>query len=326
MNINPISVGVWTFGMCTDRYVGNGYKPYIDFYERVEKISELDGIKGIEITFPGDVNKENSERVKSLLKEKNLSISSMGVELVCDKEWKTGSFTSPNFEIRKKAIQLTKEAMDIAKEFGVEVINLWLGQDGFDYVFEVDYVSAWKNLIECLKECADYRPDIKLSVEYKVSEPRMNCIANSGGKALAIAQATGRSNVGVTLDIGHAFNAGENPAEIASILLTEGRLFHLHLNDNYRIADDDMPAGSVHWPQYIELFYWMERLGYKGWYSLDMYPYRDDPMAACEASITFIKGALNFVRAKIMNNDFQNNKYSSPGKILNDFYGRMFDI
>ena len=326
MNSKPISVGVWVFGMCSDRYVGNGYKPYIDFLERIDKISDLQHVKGIEVTFPGDVNKNNINIVKDKLKEKNLVISCMGVELVCDKQWKTGAFTSPNAEIRNYAIKITKEAMDLAKELGVKVINLWLGQDGFDYVFECNYVDAWKNLIQCLQECADHCPDIKLGIEYKVSEPRLNCMANSGGKALAIAMATGRKNIGVTLDVGHAFNAGENPAEIASVLMYQEKLYHLHLNDNYKIADDDMPVGSVHWPQYIELFYWLNKLGYDGWYSLDMYPYRDDPSDACEASISFINGAMNFVEDKLKNYEDVISKASSPSKILSDLYKRMFNM
>ena len=321
-----ISVGVWSYGSCSDRYVGKGYKPYISFIDRVNEISKLEDVQGIEVTFPGDVNKDNIEIVKALLKEKNLSIPSMGVELVCDGEWKTGSFTSPDIARRQKSIQLTKDAMDVASELNISVVSLWLGQDGFDYVFQNDYKAAWNNLIEGLRECADYNPKIKLGLEYKNSEPKMSCMVNSGGKALALSQAVGRKNVGITLDVGHAFNAGENPAEIASILISEERLFHLHLNDNYRIADDDMPVGSVHWPQYLELFYWLKKLKYEGWYSLDLYPYRDNPTAACRASITFIKGAVKFINEKLGENDFGSNFKGDPGDILNSLYKKMFGL
>ncbi|MDI3481841.1 MAG: xylose isomerase [Tepidanaerobacteraceae bacterium] len=324
MRDDRLSVGVWCYGMGSDRYVEKGYKDYIDFEKKIELISNLKGVKGVEVTFPQDLNEKNFDNIVELLESRNLEISAIGVELVCDAEWKTGSFTSYDPERRKKSIELTTRAMDVAYKLGAKTVNLWLGQDGFDYVFQNDYSDAWINLLESLKKCADHNPDINLGLEYKVSEPRMSCMVNSGGKALAAAVLTGRKNVGVTLDVGHAFNAGENPAEIASVLMAEKRLFHIHLNDNYRIADDDMPLGTVHWPQYLELFYWLERLGYNGWLSLDLYPYRDDPSAACEVSLNFISKIKSLAKEFVKNSDFENIKGLPPSAIINQLINRVF--
>jgi len=320
-----ISAGVWIYGMGSDRYVSQGYKKYIDFYERVEQISKIEGISGIEVTYPGDVNEENANRVRELLLKHKLTISSMGVELVCDKEWKNGSFSSKDEKDRIKAIELTKKAMDLAQIMNIPVVSLWLGQDGFDYVFESDYPNAWRNLVESLRDCADHNPKVKLGLEYKVSEPKLNCFVNSGGKALALCQAVGRDNLGVTLDVGHALNALENPAEIASILMYEKRLFHLHMNDNYGRCDDDMPSGSVHVPQFIELMYWLDKTGYKGWLSLDMYPYRDDPSEACKASVKFLDGVSRFVSEKINNSDLTCRNGRPISYALKELFEKMFD-
>lgn len=319
-----ISIGVWSFGMGTDRYVGKGYKPYINFQERTERISRIEGVKGIEITYPNDVNFDNLEQVKSELAARGLKVAALGIEHVCDAEWQFGSFTANDTARREKTISLTKEGMDIAHELGADVINLWLGQDGFDYVFQTDYQEAWKRLIDGLQQCADYRPEIKIGLEYKTSEPKLNCLINNGGKALALAMGTGRANVGITLDVGHAFNARENPAEIASVLLAEKRLFHLHLNDNYGWADDDMPVGTVHWPQYIELFYWLKKLNYSGWYSLDLYPYRDDAVEACTTSIEFINRVLKLVEEPGFETEMLANQNGAPSKLINWLVKRAF--
>ncbi len=100
---------------------------------------------------------------------------------------------------------------------------------------------------------------------------------------------TKKDNVGVTLDTGHAMVAGENMAEAAVRLLNRGKLFHLHFNDNYRSWDDDMIVGSVHHVEYIELLYWLRKLDYQGWYSMDQYPYREDGKAALAESIETLK-------------------------------------
>ncbi|MCE1252989.1 MAG: sugar phosphate isomerase/epimerase [Anaerolineae bacterium] len=317
-----ISIGVWSFGMGTDRYVGNGYKPYINFFERLDRISAIQGAKGIEITYPNDVNFDNLAKVKEELKARNLRVVSVGIEHVCDGEWQFGSFSAEDPERRKKSIELACQGMHLAHELGAGVINLWLGQDGFDYVFQSDYQKAWNYLVEGIRECADHRPEINIGIEYKTSEPKLNCLVNSGGKALALALATGRKNVGITLDVGHAFNARENPAEIASILLAEKRLFHLHLNDNYGLADDDMPVGSVHWPQFFELFYWLNKLNYTGWYSLDLYPYRDDSTEACNVSIEFMEKIHKQVSDPSFEKELQVNRQGAPSKPLHWLIGK----
>ena len=51
----------------------------------------------------------------------------------------------------------------------------------------------------------------------------------------------------------------------------------MHFNDNYRLWDDDMIVGSVHTIEYLELLYWLDRIGYDGYLSMDQYPYREEP-------------------------------------------------
>ncbi len=101
----------------------------------------------------------------------------------------------------------------------------------------------------------------------------------------------GRDNVGVLLDIGHSFMAYENPAETVAILKDFGdKLFHLHLNDNYRLWDDDLIVASIHTIEYLEILYWLKETGYHGWYSLDIFPAREGALRAATESIEWIKG------------------------------------
>ncbi len=86
--------------------------------------------------------------------------------------WKNGDFTNPAPELRRKAIEMTKEACDICRRLGGSVITLWLENDGFDYSFQTDYVTAWNQIIEAMRETADYAPDMKISIEYKPFEER----------------------------------------------------------------------------------------------------------------------------------------------------------
>lgn len=322
--MNKISTGVWAYGACSDRYVSDGYRDRPLLKQRIERLGNIEGIAGIEITYPCDFNENTYVEYAPLLREYGLGISSMGVEIVCDKEWQTGSFTSPDPAVRQKTVQLVQSAMDFAASLGVEVVSLWMGQDGHDYFMQADYARQWNWLIDGLRLCAAHNPGINLGIEYKVSEPRLNCIVKSGAMALALAQHTGYPNVGVTMDVGHALNVRENIAETAAVLLLQNRLFHLHLNDNYLAADDDMPIGSVHFMHFLELFFWLKRLNYKGWYCLDMYPYRDDPDEAVRASVIFIRGMERFVDKNLADYDFDAIAAGAPGKILTNLFNKIF--
>ena len=66
------------------------------------------------------------------------------------------------------------------------------------------------------------------------------------------------------------------------------RLFHVHINDNYRLWDDDMIVGSVHTLEYLEFLYWLRRTGYEGWMTIDQYPYREDGRDAVAESAAWL--------------------------------------
>ena len=171
-----------------------------------------------------------------------------------------------------------KKVLDWAAELGCPYIDVWPGQDGYDYAFQADYLEAWKWLRDGLVACAEHNDKVRILVEYKLKEPRTHCFVNSAAKVLLLL--AGLDKVGVLLDVGHAMAAGENAAEAAALLASHGKLDYLHLNDNYHSWDDDMMVGSVHLVEYLELAYWLKRVDYKGWLTLDIFPYREDGVRA----------------------------------------------
>ena len=179
--------------------------------------------------------------------------------------------------------------IDVARKLGCGLLNIWNGQDGYDYPFQVDYRNMQKWLVEGIGECADYAGNIKISLEYKPKEPRNHSIISNVYSTLLLIEELDRDNVGLTIDTGHSLMAYENMAEAAVVASRKGKLFHMHFNDNYRLWDDDMITGSIHTIEYIELLYWLKKNGYSGWISTDQYPYREDSVKAVEQSIKWLK-------------------------------------
>jgi len=285
------------FGDCADRFVLCGYSSVKrTISEMIKLAAKVEDLSGIELVGTWHINDKNIQEVKKVVHDTGLKVSMLVPDLWAQAKWGKGGFTSKDKKIRREAIETVKTSMDWATELNCHMIDLWFGQDGYDYLFQADYIEAWDQLLEATRECADYRPEVKVCIEYKIKEPRKHIFIGTIGKTLLLIKEIDRKNVGALVDIGHALAAGENPAESIALLSREKeKLFYLHFNDNYGAWDDDMMVGSVHIIHYLELFYWLKRIGYEGWHTLDIFPYREDGIKAVEESIEWIKGIYELV-------------------------------
>ena len=276
-------------GNTCDRFLSSGYKDHPAKEVMFQQAASIEDVSGLELVGSWDIDAGNVPQVKALLSEHNLQCVSIIPDHFSQKKWGRGAFTSRDQAIRREAIAHTKEMMDIAAELGCALLNLWPGQDGYDYPFQGNFDQAHDWFVEALQECADYRTGIRLALEYKVKEPRTHSYIARAADTLLLVRDIDRPTVGVTIDFGHAMMAYENVAESAALLLRNGKLFHMHFNDNYRYWDDDMVVGSVHTVEYLELLYWLRKGGYDGWYSMDLYPYREEAAEAIAESIAWLK-------------------------------------
>ena len=290
-----------TFGNCADRFCLGGYggggatmKEMLDLSKKVE------GMDGLELVGNWHVNDQNIREVTRMFNDRGLKISMLVPDLWTQARWGRGSLAAPDAETRQAGIDEVKKVMDWGAELGCPYVDVWLGQDGFDYSFQADYIEAWKWIRDGLAQCADHNPKVKVLVEYKIKEPRTHCFVSHAAKTLLLLQ--GLDSVGVLLDVGHSLAAKENVAEAAALLASHGKLDYIHLNDNYRSWDDDMMVGAVHLVEYLELVYWLKRLDYKGWLTLDIFPYREDGVASANQCRDWMKGLFGAVERTGMEN------------------------
>ncbi|MHB8278947.1 MAG: sugar phosphate isomerase/epimerase family protein [Candidatus Humimicrobiaceae bacterium] len=289
-----ISTNCTPFSKRLDRFVPNGYTNGIKIDDAIKVAGEIDGLKGLEFLYP--VHFKECGKIKKLMESVGLRTSCVQVDLFIDKKWKFGSLSSMDASIRKESIELSKCSMDIAAELGANRILLWLGQDGYDYTFQTDYQKRWNNLINSLSEITNYRSDIKVSIEYKIREPRVRNFLSNMGTTLVAIKEVNMPNLGVLIDIGHSFMAYENIAEMALLAYRNNALHGFHLNDCSGYSDDDLVLGTIHLWEYIELFYWMLRIGYNGWWTLDTYPYREDGVRVIKNSLKIFYRLMNIAK------------------------------
>lgn len=283
------SVILTNVGSCCDRFLPGGYNRPFTPEELFERLARVPGVDGTELISGYVITPDNQDFLLEQVKKHGLRVSCVIPDHFGRAQWGRGAFTSPDKATRREAVAETCRMADFARRAGCGVINIWNGQDGHDYPLQADYNDMYLSLAEGIRACADYAPDIRFSLEYKQREPRTHSILPGMEATLRLVDKVGRDNVGVTIDTGHSLAAGENMAQAACAAMREGKLFHMHFNDNYRSWDDDMIAGSIHTVEFIELIYWLGRMGYDGWLSIDQYPYREDSVAAVTESLAWLR-------------------------------------
>ncbi|MBN1147110.1 MAG: sugar phosphate isomerase/epimerase [Anaerolineales bacterium] len=274
------------FGLRRDRF--NQYQPERSLEEKFALAAQVEGMTGIELKYPKDF--KDLALVKTMLEKCGLALSAVNVDIKDVTYFRYGSFSARDPEARGRAVSLAREGMDMAAEMGADLVTTCPAVDAYDYPFQIDYVEAWDNFISAVRAAASHRADVNLALEYQPNDPHAKILLSNVGKALHVCAEVSLPNLGVNLDVGHSFAAGEAPAEAAALLARKGLLRYLHSNDNTGDGGDwDMISGSVHFWHWLELLYTLERVGYQGWIGADITCKHFDPVEAFRANTCMIQ-------------------------------------
>ncbi len=269
------------------------YRPTVA--ELIARAGTVQGLHELELNFPDHLEGSRPEEVADLVQTHGLQINGLAMRYYKDPAYKLGAFTHPDATVRRRAVDLTRQAVDALRAMGGKLLTIWLGQDGWDCPFQADYSTLWQWEVEAIREVADHAaPDVMVSIEYKPNEPRAYSVLGSVGTTLLALRDVDRLNTGVTFDFAHALYGGEHPAFVAALIQRDSRLLGLHLNDGYARRDDGLMVGSVHLNQTLEVLWSLQRSGYRGVIYFDTFPdlMSQDPVRECENNIAITRALL----------------------------------
>jgi len=264
------------------------------FMQMAERAATAAGLTDVDLNFPDHVN-DDPATIGRRIKDLGLSVNGLAMRYYTNPAFKLGAFTNPDKSVRREAIDMTKRGVDAARAMGADLMTLWLGQDGFDYNFQLDYAEAWDLEIAGIREIAEHDPACQVSIEYKPDEPRAHALLRDCATTLLAIGDVGAANLGVTLDFAHALYAGEQPAYAAHLIHRRSKLLGVHLNDGYAKRDDGLMVGAVHLRSTLELLRQIRRDGYEGALYFDTFPDASglDPVAECETNIETVRRLLS---------------------------------
>ena len=254
----------------------------------VARQGKVKGLDLVDFNFPQHLDKLSVNEVRQAL-----ALAKLKAGCVCmryPKEMQAGAFTNPDPALRRRAIELTKEAGNWARQLGASELVIWSAYCGYDYHLQANYYTLWDRVKDAFQEVCDACPDIKVSLEFKPTDENTRFFAvPTTGAALLLVQEVDRPNMGLTLDFGHLLMAGENPAQSVAMVGRAGKLFGIQLNDGYGRGEDGLMFGSVHRNMALELVLWLQKTDFKGHIYFDTFPRNEDPVREAEYNIRRFK-------------------------------------
>lgn len=268
----------------TRRYAArlNAFKIGADIYwpgrnrittvELLERAASVPGLNAADLNYPDHFDGLEASDLTATLDRLGMELNGLAMRYYTEPAFKLGALTNPDPEVRRKAIDLTKKGLDTLAEMGGPLMTIWLGEDGFDYSFQIDYRKAWDDTVTAFQELASHNPDLDISIEYKPNEPRSFALMPDVATTLLAIKEVDAPNMGVTLDFAHVLYADEMPAHAAALVARHSRLLGVHLNDGYGKRDDGLMVGTVHPIQTVELLVQLIHSAYSGVIYFDTFP------------------------------------------------------
>jgi xylose isomerase len=250
--------------------------------ERLEMVSGMEGMSGVEVVFPYEVG--DAAILKSLLGKYDLGIAAVNVNVKAEPEFRNGGLTSTDVAIRQKAVQFIRDAKDFAQTVGADKVTCCPLGDGYEFAFQCDYAQMWKFLIDAFGEAGSYKPEVPLFIEYKPSETRGRCFVDNAAKTLCLLNDIGIPGMGITVDYGHSKYGQENPAEVVAMLAHSRYPYYIHINDNNGKWDWDYMVASHNFLEYVEFIFYLQEYGYSDFLTSDTSPTRWDIRGTFEAN------------------------------------------
>jgi xylose isomerase len=247
---------------------------------------------GYEFHYPQELSEENVAEVREALGGHDIACIATGLHL--DPRFGKGGMCSPDPGVRQAAIEISLRAAEFAASVGAALI-CWPGIEGYNYPFQTDYARAWADFLDGMGQLAQRCQElgVRLFLEHKNSEPAMKILMRNIGMTLHVIHTLrrqGLDSVQVNMDWQHLIMNGENLAEYAGLLQSEGLLGHQHANSGWGTFDDDNMVGATAFMETLELALELRQAGYGQGddprrLGFDLYPYTEDQVGAVRRSV-----------------------------------------
>lgn len=246
------------------------------------------GFEGIDIwggrphAYRRDLSPDEISHIRQVLQNEGISVASF---IPAQFRYPT-SLCSPIETIRADSVLYIQDSMETAAALGAPVVSVCPGHTLHGQTKE----DGMLRLAESLGEIAEYAAKFDLRVAIEPADAYETDLLLTCSAALDFVNRLGYPNMGVLLDNGHAFVAGEQPDQIVHDL--GNKLFHVHLDDNNGKRDQHLIPGDGAF-DFIPFITTLYEIGYDGFLGVELgWDYTNDPGPASKLALERVQELL----------------------------------
>jgi sugar phosphate isomerase/epimerase len=275
----------------------NAYLKF-SFAEAARRLAAI-GYEAVEImadvphAWPACLLEEQKQAIRDDLKKNRLAISNINAFMMNalndrrQKYWHP-SWIEPDKNYRNIRVDHTIRALTLAKELGAPCITT---EPGGPVEKGASWSAALKLFVEELKPVIAHaeKEGVLLLVE-----PEPDLLIEKAEQFEEFMKHIDSPAVGLNFDIGHFYCVKDEPAPTVRRLAKYIR--HVHLEDiaATRVHHHLVPGeGAIDFKSTLQA---LKEIGYKGWITIELYPYVDDPDPAARTALDRVRPLLNSVK------------------------------
>jgi sugar phosphate isomerase/epimerase len=269
-------------------FSSNAFKKF-SLEQCIPLISKI-GYSGIEILCdvphaypPKDID---VAKIRSLLSKHNLEISNLNsFTLYAIKDTYHPSWIEVKSSLRRIRLEHTKNCLELAHRLGCKLVST----EGGGPLPEKSYHSLtlrrrFKKEVNTLSRYAEDQ-EIKVLIE-----PEPGLLLENSRDFLSFIKGIESQYIRLNFDIAHFYCVKEDPAE--TIHRLSDYIEHFHLSDiaTSRIHNHLIPGeGSI---DFKSVFRAIVEFGYKGYVTVELYPYQNNPVFAGAKAFEFLRSLI----------------------------------
>jgi len=267
-------------------YSSNAYRR-CSIGEAIQRIAGI-GYRGIELMadephlWPATVNDAKLDDVRAMLDRLGLSISNINAFMMSAvKDFWHPSWIEPDAESRTLRLEHTREALRMARRLGAPSITTEPGGPLPKGMFREHAMDLFvSGLTDALKVAEDV--GVMLLVE-----PEPGLLIENGEQFAELAKRVDSPMFGLNFDVGHFYCVSAPLSETIEWLAPWTEHYHLEDIAATRVHEHLIPGhGAIDFKEVIAA---IQKSGFGGWLTVELYPYLDDPDAAGREAMEFFR-------------------------------------
>jgi len=275
-------------------FSSNAYLRY-PIEETIARVASL-GYTGIELladvphAWPAGLLEEQKQSIRDALAKHQLTISNINafmMNAIADPRqpyWHP-SWIEPDPHYRAIRREHTKRALHLARDLGAPHITTEPGGPLLNG-------QTWKRGADIFYD--ELMPCIEVAEAIQVPlliEPEPGLLIERFDQYLEFVGRIDSPMIGLNFDIGHAYCVSEDPQDWVAKMQSHTRHYHLEDIAASRVHQHLVPGqGAIDFPATLAA---IQKTGYSGWLTVELYPYIDDPDKAAREAKHFLQNNLN---------------------------------